>query len=380
MSNNIPKNTPFGEKTTDWLDGYTLPVVWSPKYETARKAAEDAIKKYGLFENDFWIKKRLSYKRDAIVYENMIMSYAACLKVNEKLPEKKKFNPECVAQGTGADDGVLFLYRSKEQGVFVTGEASRYNVGCCPYPGASAEKRVFCRVVTRLAGLYAEGIYSEAESDDFARPAEAPSQAPQAQKPQPAPVPRNTAPVVNAPTPAAAPPAQVSVDKLRIARLAEAIAKTGTDLDTLLAYYGVNDLSRLSPEKLESCENIIYPRLEKKEAEKQAGKPAAAQSAPAEGISPIAAMLLNQAPTATEEPAPQAEAPKAAPAPAEPPIGKTIYVCIDKAPEHFQEMCGQTLDEIGKDMLKALYGRKNSAGRRWVDADLLEKIERYLAA
>lgn len=375
MTNTTNNNTPFGEKTTDWLDGYTLPVEWSPKYETARKAAEEAIKKYGLSENDFWIKKRLSYKRDKIVYENMIMSYAACLKVNEKLPEKKKFNPECVSQGTGADEGVLFLYRSKEQGVFVTGEASRYNIGYCPYPGASAEKRVFCRVVTRLAGLYAVGIYSEAESDDFTRPAEPTAQA-SSQQPIPA-----SAPIASAPAPAAGvAPVSPSVDKMRIARLAEAIAKTQTDLDVLLSYYGVDALSQLSGEKLESCEKIIYPRLRKMEAEKQAESPSAVQPAQPDGISPIAAMLLNQTPAAPKAPAPQAETPQAAPVQPEKPIGETVYACIANAPEHFQEMNGQTFDEIGKEMLKALYGRKNSAGRRWVDAELLKKIERYLAA
>ena len=73
MSNTNTINTPFGEKTTDWLDGYTLPVEWSPKYETARKAAVEAIKKYGLSENDFWIKKRLSYKRDRLrEYDNVV--------------------------------------------------------------------------------------------------------------------------------------------------------------------------------------------------------------------------------------------------------------------------------------------------------------------
>lgn len=377
MAKTNQNSTPmFGEKSPDFLDGYTLPVERTSKYESARKAAIDAIQKFGLQESDFWIKKVLGWKKDKIVYTNLILSYSACLKINAKMPDARKFDPESVDQGSGADGGVLFIYRSKKQGVFVTGEASRFNVGNCPYPGASAEKRLFCRVVTRLSGLYEEGIYSEVESEDFRAPAgqgQNQAKAPTPQAPQigtQAPAQASTAP-----QPQAKPSTAAKSDKLRVAKLAEAIAKTKTDLDTLLGYYGVANLQDLSDDNLAHCERIIFGRMKDMPEEEQATS-----------MSLAAQLVLGTAPKAETEPvassapATEAEPDAEAEAEAETAVGDVVYMCVDTAPKNFQGLNGKTLDEIGAKMLKALYGRKDAVGKQYVSDELNNAIATYLTA
>ena len=374
MAKTNQNSTPmFGEKSPDFLDGYTLPVERTSKYESARKAAIDAIQKFGLQESDFWIKKVLGWKKDKIVYTNLILSYSACLKINAKMPANRQFDPECVDQGSGADGGVLFLYRSKEQGVFVTGEASRFNVGNCPYPGASAEKRLFCRVVTRLSGLYEEGIYSEVESEDFRAPAGQGQNQAKAPTPQ-APQIGTQAPAQAsvAPQPQAKPSTAAKSDKLRVAKLAEAIAKTKTDLDTLLGYYGVENLQDLSDDNLAHCERIIFGRMKDMPEEEQAQPE----------MSLAAQLVLGSAPKAASEPemASMPEAEEESAPDNETAAGDVIYMCVDTAPKSFQGLNGKTLDEIGVKMLKALYGRKNSVGKQYVSDELNAAITAYLTA
>ena len=394
-------NLRFGAKApgqADTHNGYTLAVEWSEKFETSLEAAETAIKKYGLLESDFWINKIISGSN--IVYKGLILSYAGCLKINEKLKAADKFDPTCVEQGYGPDGGVLFVYRSKEQNVFVTGEASRFNLGGLAYPGATAEKRVFCRFVARKTGLYAEGVYTEVESDEFkaekpavetGAPPVAPflkEEAPVSAMPEPVAVVQNTVPQVEVA------PTEPAVEKGRLKDLMSAIIETGTDLDRVLAAYHAEDLTEISEKGIEEIEGIIYKRL----ADKRANDAAAAAQAPApqapvqtqpkaESVSPIAAMLVGNAKQNQVEDAPAEEAPVAeaeavevsSEEPAEA-LGETVYACIDGSPTNFQGLAGKTLDEIGKEMLKALHGRSNSRGRKWVTKEMQAKIDQYLAA
>lgn len=377
----------FGEKNVENIYVYSqgttmnLPVVWTAKYEAARKAAVAAINAYGLEPTDFWIKKSVSKFADACEYTNLIMSHSACIKVNEKQPPEKQFDPECVSECNGSEGGVAFVYRSKAQGLFKTGEATPRNAGCSYYY-AVAEKRLFDRVVTALSGLYKDGVYSETESEDFreGKPeADAPAQA-------------TTAPVPEAPV---IPDPRAS----RIHGLKKAIAFTGTDMTAICQHYQIFTLDEISDEDLINCESILRPRVEKKLAEQKAAaaspqpqqmsmfeqSPAPAsvstpqsapQKQPAGKVSPIAQMIADRANgKTTETPAPV----EAANEPVAAPIGDTVYTCVEGAPVNFQNLNGKTFDQIGKDLLKGLHGRKNASGRKWVTTDMQSQIEKYIA-
>ena len=74
-----------------------IPVWQSPKYIQAKKRAKELInkKEYGLTEADFWILMNET-KTGKMQYTGLIISHNGCLKINDKLEEDKKFNPECV--------------------------------------------------------------------------------------------------------------------------------------------------------------------------------------------------------------------------------------------------------------------------------------------
>lgn len=390
-------NMMFGEKHVDNLWGLNLDVEWTPKYEKAREAAIKAMKEFSLSEDDFWIKKEFGPFKKSILYTNLILSHSGCIKINQMQPEEKKFIPSCVEELKGTPNGgVAFIYRSDKQGLIKTGEAMPMNVGCS-YPYAVAEKRLFDRVVTALAGLYEEGIYGEEESPDFQQPA-ATETAPAAPAAQPSPV-----STVETGTPA---PTEVQATSLadgltreeRIASLKKDIAYTGTDEKVLCDYYGVFSVDELDEKMLTHCEGIIAPRVKKKLAMEKKLVPASQIAAPEpaakavtappvntaamqpeskDGISPVAAMLMGMP---DEEPEAKPQMAEAEPDCEEEDLGQTVYRCSEKAPESFLALNGQTFDQIGKDMLRGLYSRKNAAGRRYVDKDTLEKIEAFIAA
>ena len=341
------------------------------KTARAQKAVQKAIKEYDLLDCDF-------YETDK---GKICLSLAGCKRINTKLPKAKKFDPMAVEYVFAPDGGCAFLYRSKEQGIFITGSASSLN-SRLPFPVEQAASRVFCRYITDVTGLSEDGIYTEVEAEDFAMsPQNDPVFIP---RQDPEPTARASAPKQKASSSQKAPQNR----KLRIAKLSEAIAKTNTDLDALLNHYKIDDLTEMSDNDLQQCENIIFPRLKKQSLAKakqeiaETASPAPSEDHVPDGISPIAAMLLNKADEAdtpdVEEAAPAAK-PDVAKVP-EAPIGQTVFQCLRSAPEHFQEMNGKTLDQIGKATLHALYGGKNSVGKKHVTPDILEKIENFLAA
>lgn len=159
----------FGEKTKEFVQGQELPVWQTPKYEQAKAKAIELINsgKYGLSEADFWILMNQSSKKDKVLYSGLIISHNGCLKINDAMPDDKKFDPDSVTvDKEGYNGSLAYTYANKEQGIYEVGEVSKSN---CKndYPYAMAFKRCFDRVVLKISKVAFAGIYSDSESDEF---------------------------------------------------------------------------------------------------------------------------------------------------------------------------------------------------------------------
>lgn len=185
------KRHDFGEQATE--NGMK---VWvSPNYKSSRDKAVEMIDsgKYGLNDSDFWILKNRT-RNGGIAYASLIISHNGCLKINEALPDEKKFKSKYLSDimpspfGNGMiikyDDGTLREY----------GEVNSAN---CKndYPAAMLLKRAMDRVILKNSGLAFAGVYSEVEADDFSQSAnETVASAPVAEPVQSAPVAQATQP------------------------------------------------------------------------------------------------------------------------------------------------------------------------------------------
>ena len=133
----------FGEKEYErsLKSRQEIPVTQSSKYIASRDKALKALeeRKY-LKESDFWIlKNETNYGK--MMYTGLIISHNACLKINDNLPEKDKFNPDCVSvDKTGYGNSLVFTYVNREQGLYEVGEASAQNCKNA-YPYEMAYKR-----------------------------------------------------------------------------------------------------------------------------------------------------------------------------------------------------------------------------------------------
>lgn len=161
----------FGEKTSENIKGKELPVWKTPKYEFAKKKVIEMLEsdKYKdiLEPSDFWILMNSYASGTKMMYSGLIISHNGCLKINDTLEDRLKFNPECVAIDTNGYKGELvFHYCNKEQGIYEVGEVSVEN---CKneYPYAMALKRCFDRVVLKNSKLAYAGVYSDSEAEDF---------------------------------------------------------------------------------------------------------------------------------------------------------------------------------------------------------------------
>lgn len=160
----------FGEHAEEYSakQKKKIPVWQSPKYIEARDKAIEMIDsgKYGLTDGDFWILKNET-KSGKMGYTGLIISHNGCLKVNDSLPDEKRFKPRCVElDKDGWGESLVYTYNCNEQGVYEVGEFSKFN-GKNAYPYAMALKRMFDRVVLKTSRLAYSGVYSESESDDF---------------------------------------------------------------------------------------------------------------------------------------------------------------------------------------------------------------------
>lgn len=147
-----------------------IPVWQSNKYIQAKNKAIELIKsgKYELTEGDFWILMNET-KTGKMQYTGLIISHTGCLKINDKLEDNKKFNPESVIiDKEGYDNTLVYSYINKEQGLYEVGEVSKSNCKNS-YPYAMALKRCFDRVVLKNSRLAYESIYSDSEGADISK-------------------------------------------------------------------------------------------------------------------------------------------------------------------------------------------------------------------
>lgn len=158
------------EKEYSSKKGQAIPVLQSLKYKNAKKKAIELInkKEYGLTEADFWILMNET-KSGKMQYTGLIISHNGCLKINDKLEQEKRFNPESVTvEKEGYDNTLVYTYINKEQGIYEVGEVSKSNCKNA-YPYAMALKRCFDRVVLKNSKLAYESIYSDSEGADIAK-------------------------------------------------------------------------------------------------------------------------------------------------------------------------------------------------------------------
>lgn len=159
----------FNEKKTEYSlkSRQDIPVIQSAKYIASRDKALKAINdRPYLKESDFWILMNET-KTGKMMYTGLIISHNACLKINDNMPEKDKFNPDCVSvDKSGYGNSLVFTYANKQQGLYEVGEASAQNCKNA-YPYAMAYKRLFDRVVLKICKLAFDGIYSDSEADEF---------------------------------------------------------------------------------------------------------------------------------------------------------------------------------------------------------------------
>lgn len=159
----------FNEKTSEYSlkTRQQIPVVQSAKYLASRAKAIKAIQERPyLNEADFWILMNET-KTGKMMYTGLIISHNACLKINDNMPEKDKFNPDCISvDKAGYGNSLVFTYTNKQQGLYEVGEASAQNCKNA-YPYAMAYKRLFDRVVLKICKLAFDGIYSDNEADEF---------------------------------------------------------------------------------------------------------------------------------------------------------------------------------------------------------------------
>lgn len=215
------KNYNFGEQTSE--DGKA---VWqSPKYVEAKKKAIEAIEseafKGVLTEADFWILKN-NTKTGKIAYSGLIISHNGCLKINDSLPEEKRFRPSCLSlDKDGYNKSLVYSYCNDEQGIYEVGEVSAVN---CKngYPYAMALKRAMDRVILKNCKLAYAGIYSDSEAEEF-------------KAPDPSPV------TESAPAPAPAPKKSKSSDTRKA--FAELIKSNKLDIRAIAKEYKLNNES-----------------------------------------------------------------------------------------------------------------------------------------
>lgn len=142
----------------------------SPKYIEATKKAIETLEseqyKNVLTEADFW-QLTGKTKTGKIAYNGLIISHNGCLKINDALPEEKRFKPSCISVDiNGYGGSLVYSYCNEDQGIFEVGEVSKSN--CTnSYPYAMALKRCMDRVILKNSKLAYAGIYSDSEAEEF---------------------------------------------------------------------------------------------------------------------------------------------------------------------------------------------------------------------
>ena len=172
MAAKSTKTYDFGEKSKEFdaKSGQELVVWQSPKYIEAKKKAIEALEsdlyKDVLSEGDFWILMNKT-KSGKMAYTGLIISHNGCLKINDALPEDKRFKPSCMTlDKEGYNKSLVYSYSNDDQGVYEVGEVSDKNCTNA-YPYAMALKRCMDRVILKNSRLAYAGIYSDSEAEEF---------------------------------------------------------------------------------------------------------------------------------------------------------------------------------------------------------------------
>lgn len=170
MAAKSTKSYDFGEKTSETRNGTEYPVWQTPKYKEAKAKAIEAIEsdlfKGILSEADFWILQNMT-KTGKIAYTGLIISHNGCLKINDALPEEKRFKPSCMTlDKEGYNGSLVYSYLNDAQGIYEVGEVSKANCTNA-YPYAMALKRCMDRVILKSSRLAYAGIYSDSEAEEF---------------------------------------------------------------------------------------------------------------------------------------------------------------------------------------------------------------------
>ena len=168
----MAKSYNFGEKKTEYNAklGKECDVWQTPKYLEAKKKAIEALEsdmyKGILSEADFWILMNAT-KSGKMAYTGLIISHNGCLKINDVLPEDKRFKPSCMTlDKDGYNGSLVYSYSNDAQGIYEVGEVSAKNCTNA-YPYAMALKRCMDRVILKSCKLAYAGIYSDSEAEEF---------------------------------------------------------------------------------------------------------------------------------------------------------------------------------------------------------------------
>lgn len=230
----------FGEKKEEWSpkQGKNIPVWQSPKYIESRTKANELLDsgQYGLAESDFWILMNET-KSGKMGYTGLIISHNGCCKINDKMPEGKRYDAGAAIDPEWDGAGNLVMkYRSPAQGLYEVGEVSKDNCKNA-YPYAMVVKRLFDRVVLKLSGIAYAGIYGEDEADEFKRSFDEVSETKKA-----------------------------THEKSKTEALLMLIDELGSNSEELCKYYEVGSLAELSEEQWAQAMKILTARKEKKNA------------------------------------------------------------------------------------------------------------------
>jgi hypothetical protein len=119
----------------------------------------DLQKKYSLSKDDFWELRRGGKAMQ-------IISHDAC----EKIAATENIQLLTIETLNSERDFVRFLVTMQkgEKKITTVGEADKSNC-TSSYYGAMAEKRGIDRAILKLINAYEYGVYSDVESDDFAK-------------------------------------------------------------------------------------------------------------------------------------------------------------------------------------------------------------------
>ena len=122
--------------------------------EDQKTFLRDMAETYGLTKDDFFTQKSQGW---VIIKRTGIDKIQGKSKILVRFELLHYSEEGCVVKAIGSHN---------EMTVESCGEANKDN-NKNSYPVAMAEKRALSRVVLKLVGAYAQGIYSEDESDEF---------------------------------------------------------------------------------------------------------------------------------------------------------------------------------------------------------------------